>query len=145
MISLPPRPSPRGSYRPAIVFGGIAQVSGQVCRDEDGVAIRACLAPGDDLTAARKAAELAMLRCLSVLEGELGTLDAIAQVIMVRGYVRSTPDFEAHSQVLDAASDLLVSVLGSRGHHARAALGVSSLPSGGVVEVEITVGVALPS
>lgn len=57
-----------------------------------------------------------------------------------RGYIRSTPDFEAHPQVMDAASDLLVSVLGQRGQHARAALGVASLPGGGLVEIELSAG-----
>jgi enamine deaminase RidA (YjgF/YER057c/UK114 family) len=138
MIKLPPPPNPRGNYRPAVTFEWIVQVSGQVSRDDSGMAITGQLAPGDDLAVARQAAELAMLRCLSALEAEIGSLDRIAQILMVRGYIRSTPDFEAHPQVMDAASDLLVSVLGQRGQHARAALGVASLPGGGLVEIELS-------
>jgi|SRR6516225_494821 enamine deaminase RidA (YjgF/YER057c/UK114 family) len=140
MTDLPSPPKPRGNYRPAVTFGGIVHVSGQVSRDDAGTAIKGHLVPGDDLATARRAAETTMRRCLSALKEEVGGLDRVAQVLMVRGYIKSAPDFEAHPQVMDAASDVLVSVLGERGRHARAAIGVASLPGGGLVEIELSAG-----
>jgi len=140
MTDLPSPPKPRGNYRPAVTFGGIVHVSGQVSRDDAGTAIKGHLVSGDDLATARLAAETAMRRCLSALKAEVGSLDRVAQVLMVRGYIESAPDFEAHPQVMDAASDVLVSVLGERGRHARAAIGVASLPGGGLVEIELSAG-----
>ncbi|MBB4369189.1 enamine deaminase RidA (YjgF/YER057c/UK114 family) [Bradyrhizobium sp. cir1] len=114
MIKLPAPPKPRGNDRPTVTFGGLVQLGGQVSRDDAGMAITRRLVSGDDLATARQAAETAMLRCLSALEAEIGSLDRAAQILMVRGYIRSMPDFEAHPQVMDAASDILVSVLDER-------------------------------
>lgn len=139
MITLPPAPKPRGNYWPALVHQGIVHVSGQVSRDDAETTLSGCVAPGDDLSRARAAARWAMLRCLSVLAAQVGGLDRVEQVLTVRGYVRSTPDFDDHTKVLDAASDVLVEALGAaRGRHARAAVGVASLPSGGLVEIELS-------
>lgn len=139
MVLIPPPPKPRGRYRPAVTHAGIVHVSGQVSRDAEERTLKGCLAAGDDLGAAREAARLAMLRCLSALAAEAGGLERVAQVLTVRGYIRSTPDFEAHPQVMDAASDLLIAALGeARGRHARVALGVAGLPGGGLVEIELS-------
>jgi enamine deaminase RidA (YjgF/YER057c/UK114 family) len=43
---------------------------------------------------------------------------------------------------VNGASDLLVAVFGDAGKHARAAVGVASLPAGVPVEVEMVVEVA---
>lgn len=138
MIELPAVPTPRGNYLPATTWEGLVHVSGQVSRDRNEVTVEGCVRRGDDLALARQAAELAALRCLSVLDREAGGLDRVARVLMVRGYVRSEPDFDQHPQVINAASDLIVQVLGDRGRHARIALGVASIPTGGLVEIEMT-------
>ena len=66
----------------------------------------------------------------------------IAKVVKVNGYVNVAPDFTDIPSVINGCSDRLVEVLGERGRHARAALGVASLPAGSSVEVEMIVEIA---
>ncbi|WP_127091980.1 RidA family protein [Aquabacter cavernae] len=140
MVDLPTPPKPRGRYRPVIVHRGVAYVSGQVSRDENEVTLTGIAAGEADIPAAQEAARRSMLRCLSVLSDAIGGLDAVEQVLMVRGFIRSAPDFIHHPKVMDAASDVLIDALGeTRGQHARAAVGVASLPSGGMLEIELSV------
>ena len=140
LASLPEPPKPRGSYTPVLIHDGIAYVSGQVSRVGDEV-IGGCLRAGDDLTKAREAARVSALRCLSALADAVSGLGHVRQILNVRGFVKSEPSFAAHAQVLDAASEVFLQALGDRGRHARIALGVSSIPSGGLVEIELTAAV----
>ena len=78
---------------------------------------------------------------LETFERELGSLDRIARVVKINGYVNVAPDFTNIPAVINGCSDRLIEVLGDRGRHARAALGVASLPLGASVEVEMTVEV----
>ncbi len=88
-----------------------------------------------DLEAARDAARLCALNLLAQVEAAAG-LDRVEQVASLTGYVRSAPGFSEQPQVINAASDLLASILGERGRHARAAVGVAELPRGVAVEIE---------
>jgi hypothetical protein len=70
-------------------------------------------------------------------------LDRVKQVVHLRGYIAAAPQFERHTQALDAASALIHLAFGEvGGAHARPALGVSSLPSGGLAEVELVVAIS---
>lgn len=132
-------PNAAGSYEVVLLHGHTAYVSGQVSRTATGVIAGQLDADADsDVAMAKGAARVSMQRCLAALTARLGTLDRIEQVLMVRGYVNATARFTRHSEVLDAASQLLIAVLGERGRHARVALGASSLPSGGLTEIEMT-------
>ncbi len=88
---------------------------------------------------AREAARVAAGRCLDVIRNELGSLDAIKGVGRIGGYVASGQGFVDAPAVIDEASRTILDALGDRGHHARLALGVASLPFGACVEVEMTV------
>ncbi len=94
-----------------------------------------------DLGAGRAAARLAAISALSTLRHELGSLDAVRQIVSLRGVVNATPDFVAHTQVIDGASDVLIDVFGGAGRHARLAVGVSSLPVDLALEIELLVEV----
>jgi enamine deaminase RidA (YjgF/YER057c/UK114 family) len=91
-----------------------------------------------DAAAGREAAANAARALLAALEQHVGSLDAIARVISLRGYLATTADFVDHALVMDGASDVIVDALGPRGHHARASVGVASLPFGLPVVVELT-------
>jgi enamine deaminase RidA (YjgF/YER057c/UK114 family) len=78
-----------------------------------------------------------VLRALSALEQERGGLDAVERILFLRGYVYARPEFQDHSRILDPASRLLHEIFGERGHHARSAVGVASLPDGGPLEIEL--------
>ncbi len=76
------------------------------------------------------------------MRAALGSFDRLLGILQVTVYVASTPDFAEHPQVANGASELLVNVLGETGRHARAAIGMSSLPLGGSVEVVVTAEIA---
>jgi enamine deaminase RidA (YjgF/YER057c/UK114 family) len=139
---LPAAPQPRGNYAPFHLLPmpdgrrGLT-VSGQTCR-VDGVAIAGTCAPGASLEPARAAAEVAMLNVLAAVAAACdGTLPTRLDVCRVRGFVRATADFTAHSAVLDAASDVLRTAWPDAARPARTVVGVASLPDGAFIEIEM--------
>ncbi|RNF39773.1 RidA family protein [Planococcus salinus] len=88
------------------------------------------------LEEARKAAEIAAVNLLSMVEGELGNLEHV-RIIKLLGFVNSANDFFEQPSVIDAASDLLAELLGENGKHARSAIGTSVLPFNIPVEIEM--------
>ncbi len=82
------------------------------------------------------------LLLLAVMRRELGSLDRVTRVVKIVGFVNATPEFQNHPQVINGCSDLLVSVFGERGRHARTALGAGSLPFQIPVEIEAVVEVS---
>jgi enamine deaminase RidA (YjgF/YER057c/UK114 family) len=88
------------------------------------------------------AAELAALNVLAQIVHNGGVeLDAIKRVIKITAFVASTPEFSEHHLVANGGSNLIVGVLGDKGKHARAAIGVAALPLGAAVEIEAIVEV----
>ena len=82
------------------------------------------------------------LQALAIVRAELGSLDAIAQVVRVGGFVASAEGFTDHPQVINGASQVLIDVFGGAGRHARIAVGLAELPRGVPVEVEFLFEVA---
>ena len=82
------------------------------------------------------------LLLVAVMRRELGSLDKVTRVVKILGFVNGTPDFQNHPQVINGCSDLMVSIFGERGRHARTALGAGSLPFQIPVEIEAIVEVA---
>jgi len=130
-LELPPLRRPAGNYRGWARAGDLLYLSGQ---GADGHTGRL----GADLTVIEgyAAARACALNLLSQAHDALGALDAVAQVVQVRGFVACTPDFTEQPAVIDGASDLLAAVFGERGPHARTAIGVAALPRGFAVEVD---------
>ncbi|WP_454825757.1 RidA family protein [Paraburkholderia xenovorans] len=131
-------PKPAGSYEVVLILGKTAYISGQVSRTATGI-LAGKVGNDADLSLAREAARISTQRCLAAIHQQFGNLDVIEQVLMVRGFINADPDFTRHPEVMDAASEWLITALGKRGHHARAAVGVASLPGGGLTEIEMTV------
>lgn len=93
-----------------------------------------------DASAGRVEAERAALKVLAVLDAAVGgDMSRVRQVLRLGIFVAAAPGFTEHSAVADGASDLFVAALGEQGRHARAAVGVASLPAGAAVEVEALV------
>ena len=90
----------------------------------------------------RRAARDCALNLLAQTRDALGTLDAVAGIVKVQGFVACTEGYDDLPAVVNGASDLLIEVFGERGRHARTALGVLHLPKGFAVEVEMIVEVA---
>jgi enamine deaminase RidA (YjgF/YER057c/UK114 family) len=125
-----------------VVHGGIARTSGQLPRIDGKLTCLGRL--GDDVTVeeGRQAAAVCALNALAVLEAELGSLDRIARVLTVTGFVSSAPDFHEQPAVVDGASKVLADVFGAAGRHTRSAVGVAALPRDGAVEIEVTVALS---
>jgi enamine deaminase RidA (YjgF/YER057c/UK114 family) len=80
-----------------------------------------------------------MLNLLAIIKGALGDLDRVERVVKLNGYVNSAQDFDRQPEVINGASDLLVTLFGENGKHARTSIGVSDLPGHIPVEIEMVV------
>lgn len=139
-LELPPLPKPGGNYVPAKKVGAVMYLSGAVSSNAEGIVTGTA---GADRTVQEgyAAARLCALTQLAVLKHELGSLDRVAEVLTVNGYVNAATGFGDSPDVINGASDLLVSVFGDAGRHVRAALGVNALPRNALVELQMTVRV----
>lgn len=135
-LVLPAAPNPVANYVPYIVGAELLFISGQISKAADGSVITGRLGEDVTLEAGREAARLCALNILAQASAALGTLDRVKQILRLTGYVAATPQFTDHPKVVNGASDLLVEVLGDKGRHTRAAVGVASLPMGAAVEVD---------
>ena len=135
-IVLPDAPTPRGTYVPGTVHNGVLYLSGQGPVLEDGDL--ACGAIGRDFTTEQgyHHARRTGLVLLAVARHVLGSLDKVERVLNVYGMVNAAPGFEDHPKVINGCSDLMVEVFGEAGRHARAAVGMGTLPMN--ISVEIT-------
>ena len=141
-LELPPAPRPLASYVPVRVHDGLAFVSGQIASSEGSVLHTGTVGAGVGVAQAQEAAHRCALQILSALREELGSLDRVVGVVQVSVFVASAPSFTEQPAIGNAASDLLVEVFGDAGRHARAAVGVASLPLGAPVEVAAIVAIA---
>ena len=99
-------------------------------------ATRASSAAAVSLEDGQAAARLCAINILAQVQAACGDLDRLAACLRLGGFVACTPEFTDHPKVINGASDLMVAVLGEAGRHARAAVGVPSLPFDAAVEVE---------
>lgn len=135
-LELPPVASPAANYRPATRAGDLLFIAGQLPRAADGSLITGRLGEAVSLAAGQRAARFAALNVLAQAKAALGSLDRVASVVKLTGFVAATADFSEHHLVLNGASDLMAEVFGDKGQHARAAVGAARLPLGSAVEVE---------
>jgi enamine deaminase RidA (YjgF/YER057c/UK114 family) len=138
-ITLPSTPAPAGSYVPVVVAGNLAFVAGQIPLEAGQVKFKGKVGKDLSIEAGQEAARLCTINALAQLKAALGSLDRIKRVVKVAGFVNCEPSFSDQPKVINGASDLLVQVFSEKGKHARAAVGVSSLPLGSAVEVEFIV------
>lgn len=136
-LSLPKTPAPAGAYLRARQTGNLLFVAGQLPLAEGTVKYKGKVGSEIDLEQGYEAAKLCALNVLSVVKAELGSLDRIAQLVRVTGFVCSAEGFTDQAKVINGASELFNDVLGESGGHARLAIGVSSLPLGAAVELEL--------
>ncbi|MBX3440633.1 MAG: RidA family protein [Planctomycetaceae bacterium] len=135
-VELPPAPKPAGTYRPVVVVGDMAYVSGHGPLKPDKTLVTGRV--GADLTEqqGREAARVVGLAVLATLKSHFGTLDRIARTVKVLGMVNAASDFQNHPSVINGFSDLMAEVFGEDGIGARSAVGMGSLPGNITVEVE---------
>lgn len=136
-IELPPAPKPVGLYKPVVVVGNLAYLSGHGPLRSDGTLIKGRLGDDMDLEGGQAAARQTALAMLATLKFALGSLDRVTRVIKLLGLVLSVDAFDQQPQVINGCSQLFADVFGpDQGIGARSALGTNSLPGGIAVEIE---------
>jgi enamine deaminase RidA (YjgF/YER057c/UK114 family) len=136
-IVLPAPKAPVANYVPFVRSGNLLFVSGQVCLDAEGKLIaKGKLGAGVSVEQGAAAARGCGINLLAQVKAAIGDLDKVVRVVRLGGFVNSAPDFLDGPKVLNGASDLMVTVFGDKGRHARTTVGVAALPSDAAVEVE---------
>ena len=132
---------PKANYVHAVRTGNLIFLAGKGPSNEKGESIKGKLGKDLDIDEGYAASRLVGVRQLSVLKAELGNLNKVKRIVKVKGMVNAIPEFTDHPKVINGYSDLMVEVFGDRGKHARAAVGMGSLPSNIAVEIEMVVAV----
>jgi len=141
-ITLPEVSGPLGNYVHARRAGNLLYLSGKGPQGADGGMPKGKLGAGMSVEEGYRHARQTGLVLIAAIKQALdGDLDRVEGIVKVLGMVNAAPDFEDHPKVVNGCSDLFVEVFGERGRHARSAVGMSSLPGGIPVEIEVIVAV----
>jgi enamine deaminase RidA (YjgF/YER057c/UK114 family) len=142
-IALPHPAAPVANYVPASRTGNLLMVSGQLGFDLEGK-LTAIGKVGAEVSVeeAKAAARLCAINILAQAKASLGSLDKVARIVRLGGFIAATPEFTQHPAVMNGASDLMVEVFGDAGRHARTTVGVTSLPLDSPVEIEALIEIA---
>lgn len=140
-LELPDAPEPIANYVGAVRTGNLVFLSGRGPRRDGRFVSTGKLGQTVTVEEGYEAARLTTLNLLASLKTEIGDLDRVRRIVKLLGIVNSDPSFTDQPRVVNGASDLLVSVFGDRGRHARAAFGAASLPMDTSVEIEMIVEV----
>jgi enamine deaminase RidA (YjgF/YER057c/UK114 family) len=134
-LVLPPPKAPVANYLGTKRSGDLLFVSGRVSvlRGEVGSEVSAA--------DAKVAARDTLLDLLAIIKADVGDLDRIVSVEKLQGFVRSAAGFVGQPEVIDGASDLLVSLFGEAGRHARTATGAAQLPFGASIQIDLVLKV----
>jgi enamine deaminase RidA (YjgF/YER057c/UK114 family) len=135
-VTLPSPPMPVASYVPCTISGNIVFVSGQIPIADGAIKYIGKLGVDVPLEAGQAAAQLCAINLLAQLKAAIGDLDRVTRCLKLGVFINAAPDYTQQPEVANGASDLIAAVFGDAGKHARAAVGVGSLPRGVAVEVE---------
>ncbi|GIG58862.1 putative endoribonuclease [Longispora fulva] len=138
--TMPVVAAPVASYVPAVRTGNLVYVSGQLPFVDGKLTETGKV--GADVTAdrAKELAAICALNALAAVDSLVG-LNEVVKIVKVGGFVASAEGFTGQPGVINGASDLFLAVFGEAGRHARAAVGVSELPLGSPVELDLIVEV----
>ena len=140
-IELPPAYAPVANYVRAVRSGSLVFLGGHgPC--EFAEEYRGKVGQDRTVDEAYESARRTGICLLASLKDEIGDLSKVTRIIRVFGMVNAVEGFTQHSKVINGCSDLLVEVFGERGRHARAAVGMASLPFDMTVEIEMIVEVS---
>jgi enamine deaminase RidA (YjgF/YER057c/UK114 family) len=141
-ITLPEQPAPVANYVQAVRTGNLVFLAGHGPLKEEGGYVTGKVGEALTLEEGYDAARKTAIALLASLKQEIGDLNRVRRIVRVFGMVNAGPDFTQHPQVINGCSDFLVELFGEeRGRHARAAVGMVSLPIGISVEIEMVVEV----
>ncbi|MGV3525781.1 MAG: RidA family protein [Candidatus Sericytochromatia bacterium] len=141
-LTLPSAPKPVAAYVPAVLHQGLLYISGQLPMQNGQLNCTGKVGQDVSVELAYAAAKLCALNALSIAKDTLGDLDRVLRIIRVGGFVNCADGFTEQPKVINGASEFLGELLGEKGRHARAAVGVNALPLDAAVEVEFVIAVA---
>ena len=140
-ITLPAPPQPVANYVNGVRAGNLIFLAGKGPKRADGTELTGKLGQDVTIEEGYEGARLTAINQLAVLKTMLGDLRKVKRIVKVLGMVNSDPSFIEQPKVVNGFSDLMVQVFGDRGRHARAAVGMATLPRGQAVEIELVVEV----
>jgi enamine deaminase RidA (YjgF/YER057c/UK114 family) len=130
---------PIANYVKAVQTGKLLFLSGHIPDEVVGKKTRGKIGSQLTVEEGKEAARIATIGLLSTLQYYAGNLNNVKRIVKVNGMVNADPSFTQHPTVMNGCSDLLVAVFGDAGRHARAAVGMASLPFDAAVEIEMIV------
>jgi enamine deaminase RidA (YjgF/YER057c/UK114 family) len=136
-IKLPAPPAPFGTYVEAVQTGNLLFLTGMLATEGYAAKFVGRIGAELDVETGRKAAQLAGLNALAVARQYLGSLDKVVRVVRLGVSLATSSDFREHPKVADGASGLLEDVFGKERNPCRLVVGVTSLPLGTPVELEL--------
>lgn len=141
-LTLPAPPKPVANYVPAVRVDNLLFLSGVLPSRDGQLIMTGKLGQNLSIEQGVEASRMAVLNGLSIIRHEVGSLDRVKRIVKMVGHIASAPGFTDQPQVLNGASDLLVSLFGDAGRHARVAVGAAELPRQAPVEIELIVELA---
>jgi enamine deaminase RidA (YjgF/YER057c/UK114 family) len=136
-LTLPALAAPIANYVGFVRTGDLLFVSGQLCLGADGKLVaKGKLGAEVSIEDGQKAARTCAINVLAQIKAAVGDLDRVVRVVRLGGFISSVPSFLDGPKVMNGASDLMVTVFGDKGRHARTTIGVAVLPLDAAVEVE---------
>jgi enamine deaminase RidA (YjgF/YER057c/UK114 family) len=141
-LILPEAKAPIGAYVPYVQAGNLIFISGQGPVSASGVAITGRLGQELEIEDGTRAAQMAALNIVAQLNQALsGDFSRLNRIVRLTGFVNATAEFTHHAAVINGASELMADLFDDKGRHARAAVGVASLPMNWAVEIDAIVEV----
>ena len=138
-ITLPTPVISAGNYVPWVITGNLVHISGQGSVSNGKILYQGRVGESISATDAGLGARLAAINLIAHLRTACdGNLDRVKRIVRLFGLISSSPNFFHLPQVLDGASELMVSVFDEKGNHARYVGGVMTLPFGMSVTMELT-------
>jgi len=138
-LTLPNPPAAAGSYVPTVRTGNLLYCAGTICLVNGQMTHAGQVGKEQTVDTAKKSAEVCALNTLANIKAAVGSLDQVARIVFVSGFVNAVDGFSDSPAVINGASDLFVKVFGDAGKHARAAVAVNGLPRGSTTEVQVVV------
>ncbi len=138
-ITLPDVAAPVGAYVPAVRAGNLVITSGQL--PTVGGKLISAGKCGQEVSVedAQAAGVQAVKNALAAIRAQVGSLNAVKQVVRLNVFVNSAAGFTDQSKVANGPSELLADIFGDAGKHTRCAVGIAELPMNASVEVDMTV------
>jgi enamine deaminase RidA (YjgF/YER057c/UK114 family) len=138
-LTLPNPPAAAGSYVPTVRTGNLLYCAGTICMVNGQMTHTGQVGKEQTIETGAKSAEICALNTMANIKAAVGSLDQVARIVFVSGFVNAIDGFADSPAVINGASDLFVKVFGEAGKHARAAVAVNGLPKGTTTEIQVVV------